>query len=193
MQAPDLEPGTWADWANAAATTLGFTIALVLFVIGIRDRRRADEDHRRSDTDRRSQQARKVWAWRAGWTGEQLSAGPPEKHRVTKIHWRIENTSDDPITSCRIYVGPDEYPRLPQPKLAAEVLRAGESAHGELPCDFVHTENLIYYRDPGPRLYLRFMDAAGVDWIRYSDGKLEEIPGYGRPASPSYGRRSRKD
>jgi hypothetical protein len=46
MRLPDLEAGTWADWANAIATTLGFTIALVLFVVGLRDRRLADKDRR---------------------------------------------------------------------------------------------------------------------------------------------------
>src|SRR5215211_4923884 len=172
MQLPDLQPGTWADWANAVATTLGFTIALVLFMIGIRDRRRAD-------TDRRSQQARKVWVWRAGWTGELLSADPFEKHRVTKVQWRIENTSDDPITSCWVSVRTEKWPQLSQSQLAAEVLRAGESADGELVCDIVHTFG-IYARAPGPYLSLSFIDAAGIGWIRSSDGQLKEIFGYRR-------------
>ena len=54
-----LEPGTWADWANAASTLLAFVVAAVLFVISMRDRRRAADDRRRD-------QARRVWVWSTG-------------------------------------------------------------------------------------------------------------------------------
>jgi hypothetical protein len=59
MQLLGLQPGTWADWANAISTTLAFTVALVLFVIGLRDRRNAADDRLRD-------QARRIWIHTSG-------------------------------------------------------------------------------------------------------------------------------
>jgi hypothetical protein len=188
MRLPDLQPGTWADWANAAATTLAFTIALVLFVIGLRDRRRADEDRRRADIDRRSQQARRVWVWRAGWTGSHPDRSEPRRLLIDKASWRIENSSDDPITSCWIAIRDPESRRFPlRPLLATEVLRAGDTMKGELACNVETTQ--LGQSDPSPVLMLIFADAAGLKWERHSDGTLKEITGERRgrrPASASH-------
>jgi hypothetical protein len=91
MRVPDLQPGTWADWANAIATALAFTVALVLLLIGLRDRRRAVDDRLRD-------QARKVWLWTA-WDG--FPSKPGEK-RVTWVSWTLDNLSADPIVDCRV-------------------------------------------------------------------------------------------
>jgi len=97
MRLPELEPGTWADWANAAATALAFTVALVLFIIGLRDRRRADEDRRLAADDRLRDQARKVWMWPVSWEVDRL--GP-----IKNILYKITNDSDDPISDCQVSV-----------------------------------------------------------------------------------------
>jgi hypothetical protein len=87
-----LEPGTWADWANAAATTFAFAVALVLLLIGLRDRRRAAEDRLRD-------QARKVWIWLTQWSGQEVQPGEVRPERAGYI---ITNTSADPITRCYV-------------------------------------------------------------------------------------------
>jgi hypothetical protein len=176
MRALGLEPGTWADWANAAATALGFTIALVLFVIGLRDRRRADEERRRADIDRQSEQARKVWVWRTESTSEQIqqqTMSQLERRRFRVVGWRIENTSDDPITSCSVdFRDPMVQPAWPLRREGiVDVVRAGESAQGQLPCDIV-VEVELFETNPTPHLLLEFTDAAGLRWIRDSDGRL---------------------
>jgi hypothetical protein len=159
MGVPDLEPGTWADWANAAATTLAFTVALVLFFIGLRDRRRADEDRRRD-------QARKIWIFPTGWkTGD-------DDDLVTIIYWRIVNGSDELITHCRLNLGdiPPEW--VENGIIYASPVRAHEEFESELNVlDPVDLDAATYQG-----LQLIFLDAAGRQWRRTSDGSLEEWP-----------------
>jgi hypothetical protein len=96
MQLLALEPGTWAEWANTAATTLAFTVALVLFVIGLRDRRRADDDRLRD-------QVRKVWIWHVSWSNQDLYMGLGEA-QIKEIQYKITNDSSDPISQCYVDV-----------------------------------------------------------------------------------------
>jgi hypothetical protein len=178
MRLPDLEPGTWADWTNAIATTLGFTVALVLFMIGLRDRRRADEDRRRAELDRRSQQARKVWVWRTGWTDTgwtetPLSGGASMRSLLQKVGWKIENTSDDPITNCIILLHDPRDGKSRVMGMGAEVLRAGDTAQGDVKCSLEIERSLDVF-DPIPRVHLLFTDAGGQRWERFSDGELRE-------------------
>jgi hypothetical protein len=173
MHLASLDPGTWADWANAAATTLGFSVALVLFVIGLRDRRRADEDRRQAELERRSQQARKVWVWRTGWTGTQLPGDGLKRHHVHKVGWKIENTSDDPITTCILFLRDPKSGISREPWMAAEVLRAGDTAEGNLKCSLEIEASLDIF-DPFPQIHLLFTDAAGQRWERFSDGQFQE-------------------
>jgi hypothetical protein len=173
MRLPDLPPGTWADWANAAATTLGFTIALFLFVIGLRDRRQADEDRRRAELDQRSQQARKVWVWRTSLTSTELPGDGPTRHHLEKVGWKIENTSGDPITTCILFLQEPLSGISKEPWMAAEVLRAGDTAAGNLKCS-LEVEMSLEVFDSFPRLRHWFTDAAGQRWERFSDGQLQE-------------------
>jgi hypothetical protein len=100
MQLPDLEPGTWADWANAAATTLALTVALVLFFFGLRDRRRANEDRRRG-------QARHVWIWPTGMSdGTVINSNPVRVVRYDTVDFTIENKSEEPIIGCGVIIDP---------------------------------------------------------------------------------------
>jgi hypothetical protein len=89
-----LEPGTWADWANAIGTILAFTVALAMFTVGLRDRRCANDDRRR-------EQARRVWIWPDGMSGTLVRPGAGEVIQH-KVDYRIENTSADPISRCRV-------------------------------------------------------------------------------------------
>lgn len=173
MHLLSLEPGTWADWANAVATTLGFTVALVLFMIGLRDRRRADEDRRRAELDRRSQQARKVWVWRTSLTSTELPGDGTTRHHLDKVGWKIENTSGDPITTCILWLQDPKTGISREPWMAAEVLRAGDTAAGNLKCSLEIEMSLDVF-DPFPGLWLWFTDAAGQRWERFSDGQLKE-------------------
>jgi hypothetical protein len=162
-----LESGTWADWANAAATTLAFTIALVLFLIGLRDRRRAYDDQL-------SAQARKVWVWPDDWEGTlEIDYAEPRLFQVHSARWRIENHSDDPITSCYVYLwgrgeGRDSTPPRPYDYPTVEVVRPGETVRGEIPYN-----ELIPEGSPGPWVDLDFLDAGGVRWLRTGPGHLE--------------------
>src|SRR5687768_7707286 len=83
-----LEPGTWADWANANSTTLAFTVALVLFVIGLRDRRRANDDRLRD-------QARRVWIHTGTPTREWDEA---ESTFYATVSWELRNSSEEAVT-----------------------------------------------------------------------------------------------
>jgi hypothetical protein len=156
MQLPDLEPGTWADWANAIATALAFTVALVLFVIGLRDRRNAADDHLRD-------QARRVWIssdTQADLTIRDLPA--------LDVVWVIVNTSDEAIINCR--VGTLDMPRAYIAKSEPDValLLPESEARGKQRAD-----PLIEKGDTPPPVQVIFTDAAGVQWWRDSHGKLE--------------------
>jgi hypothetical protein len=176
MRLPDLEPGSWADWVNALATILAFTVALVLFVIGLRDRRRANEDRRRADLDRLRDQARKVWIWPVSWTSHPSSSG-----RVKAIRYRISNDSDEPISNCIVNVQGDDslkaliWDRSPD----VHVLPARQVEEIEMQIAFELSLDKGF--DPlspgwrGPPLQLTFTDAAGVHWLRQSDGLLKRL------------------
>jgi hypothetical protein len=148
-----IQSGTWADWANATATTLAFTVALVLFFIGLRDRRQANDDRERD-------QARRVWLWTTA--PENLEPG------AESTHWRLVNLSDDPITRCRIDVGSMDPGRVARSEPAVRVLRPNDRIDGSLPrSDGVPVGAL------GPPAQVIFADSAGVQWRRDSDGTLE--------------------
>jgi hypothetical protein len=166
MRLPDLEPGTWADWANAAATTLGFTVALVLFVIGLRDRRRADEDRRQADLDRRRQQARMVWIWPVSWTRDES-----EPTQVGSIRCKITNDSDAPISNCQISIQGE--PWLPidlfGDEVGPQVLPARQSDERDYVIQKELDVRVPFHeveRWRGPPIVLRFTDAAGFPWRR---------------------------
>jgi hypothetical protein len=174
-----LSSEAWAAWANVAVTALTFAIALVLFVIGLRDRRRADDDRLRD-------QARKVWIWRTGLLHEipvredprfRFGAAPPSKPtRLVEVGWELYNDSDDPITQCRCFVArdsdsmPEESSQLP----AAEPLeRVNPREPGEEP-----TSGKVigfWSEERPPLVLLYFYDAAGVRWLRDSAGNLDLV------------------
>jgi hypothetical protein len=150
MRVPDLQPGTWAEWANAVATTLAFTVALVLLVIGLRDRRRANDDRRRD-------QARRVWVWSTGLS--QKAWDREAGTMVTEsVFWTIENTSVETITSCRVGLLKTASAQVAaRPPVAmvvhGERSQAGSTAYGAA----------VLLEDSGPpAVQLIFLDAAGV-------------------------------
>jgi hypothetical protein len=148
-----LEPGSWADWFNAAATSLAFGVALLLFLIGLRDRRRATEDRERD-------QARKVWLW-ARWhdlENEKLSE---------RITWYINNHSDDPVIDCRVGLASTPTREVATRPPDRRLIQAGEETEGWLAHDTVYLGD-----HPQPRLQLLFTDAAGLQWRRDSEGHL---------------------
>jgi hypothetical protein len=158
-----LEPGTWADWASAAATSLAFLVALVLFMIAVRDRREAADDRLRD-------QARKVWLW-TEWTGPDVGRA---SRRMTLLLWTIDNQSDEPVLECRVDLdstptaqvaakSPDAWLVKPREQWGDNLL---SDAHPEL-------QGRVYRQsDRGPILQLVFTDAAGVQWRRDSLGHL---------------------
>lgn len=169
-----LEPGTWADWANAAATTLAFAIALVLLVIGLRDRRRAAEDRLRD-------QARRVWIWSTHRSSKEVEPGEVRPERAGYI---IRNSSEDPITDCFVQLVPMHLFGDPvsawgdvwggaRPDVA--VIDAGASFQGSLPYDGRVMPDSAEPSD----VQVFFTDAAGVRWTRTSSGhlKLIRLPG----------------
>jgi hypothetical protein len=163
-----LESGTWADWANAIATTLAFTVALVLFAIGLRDRRRAAEDRLRD-------QARKVWIWPVSWTMDEA-----EPQNVASIRYRIINDSDEPISNGQISIEGEEVPaNVFWFRARLHVLPGRESIEHELRVTEPLTLSSLDLWAPGtwsgPPLQLDFTDAAGIRWLRQSDGLLELI------------------
>jgi hypothetical protein len=153
-----LQPGTWADWANAIATALAFTVALVLFVIGLRDRRNLADDRLRD-------QARRVWIepkalanWATG-DGQQF----------VKVIWVIHNTSDQVITNCRVrrlsefvvnvsQAEPDVALQLPESTSQGQSFAFSGTAEKDTPL---------------PPVQMIFTDAAGVQWWRNSHGELK--------------------
>jgi hypothetical protein len=158
-----LEPGTWADWANAAATALAFLVALMLFTIALRDRRRAADDRLRD-------QARKVWLW-TEWTGPDVDR---DRRRMTLLIWTVDNRSEEPVLDCRVGLA-----NTPTAQVAAKSPDAGlvqprdhwqdnllSDSHPEL-------QGTVYAQsDRGPTLQMVFTDAAGVQWRRDSLGHL---------------------
>jgi hypothetical protein len=168
MQLLALEPGTWADWANAIATALAFTVALVLFVIGLRDRRRTAEDRLRD-------QARKVWIWPVSWTMDEA-----KPLNVASIRYRIINDSDEPISNGRVSIKDEEVAaNVLWFRASHHILPGRESTEHELRVTEPLTlSNLSLWTPgtwPGPPLQLDFTDAAGIRWLRQSDGLLELI------------------
>jgi hypothetical protein len=154
-----LEPGTWADWANAVSTALAFLIALGLFLIGLRDRRRADEDRRRD-------RARHVWIWPGGMSGNLVYSGEIMQHTVD---WMVENKSSDPIARCRIGLLSTPPAGVAVDKPSAELLRPADTIRGTLAYGQVQAEEA-----PPPALQVIFVDSAGLQWRRDSNGNLEE-------------------
>jgi hypothetical protein len=167
MQPPALEPGTWADWANAIATALAFTVALVLFVIGLRDRRRADRDRRLANEDHLRDQARRIWITVHHTRGSEIA---PDQKMVSRVVWVIANTSDEAIINCR--VGLLTAPRAEVAASAPDhpiVLPDTLNADGSTAV----AEKVVHIHTPPPSLQLIFTDAAGVQWWRDTDGNLE--------------------
>jgi hypothetical protein len=157
-----IEPGTWADWANASATALAFLVALVLARYALHDRHRANELQRRD-------QARKVWIWYE--SGQQSSIlDTTDAPKWVKLFWRVENTSDQPITACRVAMADTSSNEVLNTDPAIRVLPPGKEKEGEEPYSEVITED-----NRQPRLQLIFKDSAGVQWKRDTDGNLEEV------------------
>jgi hypothetical protein len=148
-------------------------VALVLFIIGLRDRRRADEDRRLAADDRLRDQARKVWMWPVSWEVDRL--GP-----IKNILYKITNDSDDPISDCQVSVKGQRYifETLFGPSPDMHVLPARQTKEHRLGVDVDPLPEGIFNLSnvwPGPPLQLNFTDAAGVRWLRQSDGLLEPI------------------
>jgi hypothetical protein len=157
-----IEPGTWAEWANAAATALAFLVALVLAGYALHDRHRANELQRRD-------QARRVWIWYL--SGQQSSILDPEgRNKWVKLFWRVENTSDQPITACRVAMANTSSEDVLKAETTIKVLPPGEQEEGDVPYSEVITED-----NRQPRIQLIFKDAAGLQWRRDTDGNLEEL------------------
>ena len=160
-----LDSAAWAAWAGVAVTTLTFAIALVLFLIGLRDRRRAAEDRERD-------QARKVWVWatETGFMGD--SEQVPE---FAAVQWSIENFSADPVINCRVGLLTVSRAKLAASSPAVAIVRPGRSEIGISPVEDAFAQKLKAssgMRPPPPPVQLIFTDAAGVQWWRDSYGNI---------------------
>jgi hypothetical protein len=163
MQVPDLQPGTWADWANAISTTLAFTVALVLFVIGLRDRRRANDDHLRD-------QARRIWIY----TGTPTREWDDDKSRFyATVSWEIRNSSEEAITNCRIGLSYMPRTEIASSKPKAVLVLPDTAPGGRIFGHDQHEQDCIMAANEAPAVQLIFTDAAGVQWWRDSHGNLE--------------------
>lgn len=161
------QSGTWADWANVAVTGLTFAVALALFLVGMRDRRRTGEDRERD-------QARKVWLWTEYQGSNPSGAFSVKPDRYEYLRWSIVNSSGDPIIDCRV-----NWARVPTGQVAAETIsvwmvspKGTVNRSIELPAP-IAPEKVPPDAPNGPTLQLVFTDAAGVRWRRDSDGHLE--------------------
>jgi hypothetical protein len=140
-------------------------VALVLFVIGIRDRRRANEERRQADDDRLRDQARRIWM-----STEGLVTSTRDEKVVYRLYCAISNTSDEAIINCRIGL-------LTEPRTQ---VAAYEPTYGIVLPNTRHADGYMEQDSPfvpedapPPPLQLIFTDAAGVQWWRNTDGNLE--------------------